>query len=64
MTTEFYSKRWDNKHGFTEAEAEEKKRKVDEGHGVGTPTSKWSEAVIERDPDRVDGYRIRISTKE
>ena len=45
-------------------EAEEKKRKVDEGHGVGTPTSKWSEAVIERDPDRSDGYRIRISTKE
>ena len=24
-----YSKRWDDKHGFTQKEAEEKKRKVD-----------------------------------
>ena len=64
MITEFFSKRWDNKHGFNEAEAKEKKAKVDEAHGVGTPASKWSESVIERDPERMDGYRIRISTKE
>ena len=59
---EIYSKRWDKEHGFTYAEAQDKKRKVDDGHGVGTPNSKWKESVIEPDPERKDGYRVVIET--
>lgn len=58
-----FSKHWDKEHGFTYAEAQEKKRKVDEAHGVGTPESKWKESVIEPDPERKDGYRVVIETK-
>ena len=58
-----FSKHWDDVHGFTYAEAQDKKRKLDEAHGVGTSTSKWKESVIEPDPNRKDGYRVVIETK-
>lgn len=58
-----FSKHWDDNHGFTYAEALEKKAKVDDAHGVGTSTSKWKESVIEPDPNRQDGYRVVIETK-
>ncbi len=60
---DIFSKHWDDHHGFTYAEALEKKAKVDDGHGVGTPTSRWKESVIEPDPERKDGYRVVIETK-
>ena len=60
---DIFSKHWDDVHGFTYKEAEEKKRKVDEAHGVGSLTSKWKESVIEHDPNRKDGYRVVIETK-
>ncbi len=60
---ETYSKHWDNKHGFTYKEALEKKAKVEEGLDLNDPKCKWNPAVIEPDPDRVDGYRVVRKTK-
>lgn len=57
-----FTKHWDNEHGFTYKEALDKKRKVDDAHGVGRPNSKWKESIIEPDPDRKDGYRVIIET--
>ncbi len=57
-----FSKHWDDVHGFTYKEALEKQAKVDEGHGVGQPNSKWKPSVIEPDPNRKDGYRVVIET--
>ena len=61
--TDTFSKHWDKKHGFTQREAEEKKAKVDEAHGVFGPDPKWEPAQIVPDPDKVDGYKVTISTK-
>ena len=58
-----YSKRWDDKHGFTQKEAEEKKRKVDAENGANYPDSKWNPAVIEPDPERLDGFRVVAVSK-
>lgn len=50
--------------GYTYQEALIKRAKVNEAHGVGTPTSKWNGAVIELDPEKKSGYRVVIQTKE
>lgn len=60
---ETYSKRWDNKHGFTQKEAEDKKRRVDAENGANNPDSKWNPAQIEPDPERQDGYRVVAVSK-
>lgn len=59
-----FTKRWDNEHGFTMAEAEEKKRKVDDAHGVDTPNAKWHPAQIVPDPKKKDGYMVTIEAKD
>ncbi len=63
MYTSEFSKHWDNLHGFTMQEAHQKKAKVDEAHGVGSPNSKWNPAQIVKDNNREDGYKVVICTK-
>lgn len=46
--------------GYTREEAEAKKAKVDEVHGVGTSKSKWAPSKIEADPR--GGYIVTIET--
>ena len=46
--------------GYTWKEAEAKKAKVDEAHGVGTSKSKWAPSKIEADPR--GGYLVTIET--
>jgi hypothetical protein len=46
--------------GYTQKEAEAKKAKVDEAHGVGKSNSKWAEAKVEPDPR--GGYLVTIET--
>ena len=46
--------------GYTYEEAEIRKAKIDEAHGVGTPKAKWAEAKIESDPR--GGYLVTIET--
>lgn len=46
--------------GYTKAEAERKKAKVDDAYGVGTAKSKWSESEIVADPR--GGYMVVIKT--
>lgn len=58
-----FSKHWDKEHGFTQKEAEEKKRKVDEAHGVGRPDAKWHPARIVPDPEKKDGFMVTITAK-
>ena len=48
--------------GYTYDEALAKKAAVDDAHGVGRPESKWSASVIERDPNKKEGYRVVIRT--
>lgn len=57
-----FSNNWSKEHGYTYEEAELKKAKVDEAHGVGLPHSKWKESKIEPDPTKKDGYRVVIET--
>ena len=59
---DYFSKHWDEKNGYTYKEALDKKAKVDEAHGVGTPNSKWKESVIEPDPNKTSGFRVVIET--
>lgn len=54
-----FSKNWDEV-GYTKEEAEARKSKIDEAHGVGTPNTKWAESKIEADPR--GGYLIVIET--
>lgn len=61
--TDTFSKHWDKEHGFTWKEAEEKKRKVDEAHGVHNPNAKWYPAQIVPDPEKKDGYMVTITAK-
>ena len=49
-----------SKKGYTYEEAEIRKAKIDEAHGVGTPKTKWAEAKIEPDPR--GGYLVTIET--
>lgn len=63
MNKDIFSNHWDNKHGFTKEEAESRKRGIDEQYGVHNPDSKWNPAVVEPDPERLDGYRIVIERK-
>jgi hypothetical protein len=63
MSINTFSKRWDNNHGFTLREAQEKKYIVDESYGVGTPLSKWNPAEIIPDTSKKDGYMVVIRTK-
>ena len=63
MLTDTFTKRWDDKHGFTQLEAQEKKAIVDEYYGVGTPNSKWNPARIILDPNKKDGFMVVIETK-
>ena len=51
-----------NNNGYTYKEAQDKKAKVDEAYGVGTPNSKWKKSVIEPDPNKKSGYRVVIET--
>ena len=44
-------------------EAMEKKAKVDEAHGVGTPESRWNPAEIVPDTSKKDGFKVVIRTK-
>ena len=60
MSMSVFTKHWDDKHGFTIQEAVEEKWKVDEAHGVGTRESKWREAVIAPDLEKLDGYMVII----
>lgn len=60
---DIFSNHWDSKHGFSYEEAQKRKRGIDEEYGVGTPTSKWNPAVVEPDPERMDGYRVVIERK-
>lgn len=56
---EEFKKHWGNE-GYTKDEAEVKKSKVDEAHGVGTSKSKWAPSKIEADPR--GGFMVVIST--
>ncbi len=59
-----FRKHWgDRDEGYTLEEAMQKKAKVDEAHGVGTPESKWNPAEILPDTTRKKGFFVRISTK-
>ena len=58
-----FSKRWDNKHGFTYEEALAKKADVEEGIDFSDPECKWNPAKIEPAPERLDGYRVVMKTK-
>lgn len=64
MYSSEFSKHWDKQWGFTKAEAELKKQKVEEAHRVGSPTSKWGPAMILPDPEKMGGYKVVICTKE
>lgn len=61
--TDYFTKRWDNVHGFTQQEAEEKKRGVDEAYGANSPNAKWNPARIVPDPAKKDGYMVTITAK-
>ena len=63
MYTSEFTKHWDDVNGYTMREAMEKKAKVDEAHGVGTPNSKWNPAEIVPDTSRKDGFKVVIRTK-
>ena len=63
MYTSEFCKHFDNLHGFTMEEARQKKAKVDEAHGVGSPNSKWNPAQIIKDTNRKDDYKVVISSK-
>lgn len=61
----YFSKDYgDPKVGYTYQEAMIKRMKVNDAHGVGTSCSKWNAAVIEHDPNKSEGYRVYITTKE
>lgn len=60
---DIFSKHWDEEHGFSYAEALDKKDKVDDSYGVGRTKSKWKPSVIEKDPYKKDGYRVVIEKK-
>lgn len=60
MKKDIFTKHWDRDHGFTLAEAEIKKAKVDEAHGVFSHNAKWHPAQIEIDPNKADGYMVTI----
>lgn len=61
--TDYFSKRWDSQHGFTQQEAEEKKRNVDEAYGVNSPNAKWHPAQIVPDTSKKDGFMVTITAK-
>lgn len=61
--TDYFSKRWDKEHGFTQQEAEEKKRKVNDSYGVNSPNAKWHPAQIVPDPNKKDGFMVTITAK-
>lgn len=63
MSTSEFTKPWDNVNGYTMREAMEKKAKVDEAHGVGTPESRWNPAEIVPDTSKKDGFKVVIRTK-
>lgn len=54
----------DADEGYTYREALDKQAKVNEAHGVGTFKSRWNPAIIEPDPNKKNGYRVVIRTKE
>lgn len=58
-----FTKDWDKTHGFTKQEALEKKAKVNEAHGVGSPNSKWNPAEIVPDANKQDGFKVVIQAK-
>lgn len=57
---DFFTKHDGTNKGYTQEEAEVKKAKVDEAHGVGTSKSKWAPSKIEADPR--GGFLVVIST--
>lgn len=57
---DFFTKHDGTNKGYTREEAEIKKAKVDEAHGVGKSNSKWAEAKVEPDPR--GGYIVTIET--
>lgn len=61
--TDYFSKRWDDVHGFTQQEAEEKMRNVDESYGANLPNAKWHHAKMVPDPAKKDGYMVTITAK-
>lgn len=63
MYTSTFSKHWDNIHGFTREEAEQKRDAVNKAHGVNQPNSKWNPAEIVSDHSRKDGFMVVINTK-
>ena len=60
---EDHYKHWDRRHGWTMREAMEKKMKVEDGYGIGKPTSQWSHVEILPDERRVDGFKVRVFHK-
>lgn len=63
MSTDEFTKRWDNVNGFTIQEAEEKQAKVNAAYGVGTSRSKWNPAEIVQDGNKRSGFKVVITTK-
>ena len=53
----------DIQHGFTQQEAEEKKRNVDEAYGVNSPNAKWHPAQIVPDTRKKDDFMVTITAK-
>lgn len=64
MYTSEFTKHWDSENGFTYEEALQKKKAVDEAHGVGiNPSSCWQPAQVVLDPIKNNGYKVIISSK-
>ena len=60
-----FSKQFGNPdEGYTYKEALAKLAKVNDAHGVGTSKSRWKPGIIEPDPNKKNGYRVVIKTKE
>ena len=60
-----FSKQFGNPdEGYTYREALAKLAKVNDAHGVGTSKSRWKSGIIEPDPNKKNGYRVVIRTKE